>query len=200
MSDFFPWDDIYEGTVFPAGIFLMEIMALEDGYSNNDKRMPKGRFRCVEPVQLQGKTYFDQYPSGTDENPADFVAGSFGSQSLKAIFKAAQVPKGTSFEELMKNSVGNRLLIHLSPPFEDDYGLKNRVVAYYKVGEREVGLQEAKGGATVAPAKSSAKLPPPAKEAKAPEKKKKAATLPCGVCGKHIPRDEYATHVDACQG
>lgn len=204
MSDFFPWDDIYEGNVFPSGIFEFEIESLEDGYAGTGKRMPKGRFRCVSPDQLKGMAYFDNFVVGTEETPEDFVAGTFGAKALKAIFKAGQVPQATSFEELSKNAIGNRLLIHINKFInrtggEYDGREENNVVAYYKVGEREVGLTEDKGKAAAAPAKSSAKMPPVKGGAKAPTKKAKA-TLPCGVCGEQIPRDEYAKHVESCQG
>ena len=204
MGDFFPWDDIYEGNVFPSGIFEFEIEAIDDGYAGTGKRMPKGRFRCVNPDQLKGMAYFDNFVVGTEETPEDFVAGTFGAKALKAIFKAAQVPQATSFEELSKNSIGNRLLIHVNKFIQTkgEYAGReeNNVVSYYKIGEREVGLTEvAGGGAPAAPAKSSAKMPPVKKDAKAPTKKAKA-TLPCGVCGEQIPRDEYAKHVESCTG
>ncbi len=201
MSDFFPWQDIYEGNVFPSGIFEFEIEALEDGFAGTGKRMPKGRFRCLGPDQLKGMAYFENFVVGTEETPEDFVAGTFGAKALKAIFKAAQVPQATSFEELSKNSIGNRLLIHVNKFIQTkgEYAGReeNNVVAYYKVGEREVGLTESKGGASVTPGKSSAKMPTSASTV-TPTKKK--ATLPCAVCGKQIPKDGYAEHVENCKG
>ena len=114
MTDHFPWEDIYEGNVFPTGIYEFQVEVIEDGYSAGDKRMPKGRFRCTAPDQFKGMSYFENFVCGTDENLADIVPGTFGSKALKMIFKAAQVPKSTSFEELLKNAEGNTLLIHLN--------------------------------------------------------------------------------------
>lgn len=198
MSDYFPWQDIYEGNVFPSGIFEFEIESIEDGYSQGDKRMPKGRFRCLAPAQLKGMAYFDNFVCGTDENLEDIVPGTFGAKALKAVFKAAQVPQGTSFEELIANAKGSRLLIHVNKfiQMKGEYAGReeNNVVSYYKVGEREVGLTEDKGGGSTVAAKSSAKMPPAATGGV------KSVTLPCGHCGKQIPKDEYVEHSDNCKG
>ena len=201
MSDFFPWDDIYEGNVFPTGIFEFEIEAWEDAYAGTGKRMPKGRFRCQAPSNFKGMSYFDQYVVGTEENPTEFNAGTFGAKALKAIFKAAQVPKATSFEELMKNSVGNRLLIHLNKftQTKGDYAGRdeNNVVGYYKIGEREVGLMEDKKASGSTPTKSTAKLPDAPKPT---TEGSKDVMLPCSICGKQIPKKDYNDHVDNCNG
>ena len=199
-SDYFPWDDIYEGNVFPSGIFMFEIEEIiPDNESSTGKLMPKSRLRCVEPDALKGGTHFDQYVCGTDENPMEVNNGTFGAKALKAIFKAAQTPKGTSLEELAKNSVGNRLLIQFGEPTEDEWGLKSKVVTYHKVGEREVGMTKVKGGGAKVMAKSSAKLPPPT-TTKTGSAAKTPATLPCAACGKQIARKDYAAHVLECEG
>lgn len=202
MSDYFPWQDIYEGNVFPSGIFEFEIEEIADGYSSGDKRMPKGRFRCTAPDQLKGMAYFENFVCGTDENLGDIVPGTFGAKALKAIFKAAQVPKATSFEELIANSKGNKLLIHLNK-FEQKSGEyagreENNVVAFYKIGEREVGMTEdkKKGGGTVG--KSSATLPP--SPAPSGASSSASATMPCATCGEQVPKDQYREHVDNCEG
>ena len=200
MTDFFPWDSIFEGNVFPSGIFMFEIEEIiHDNYSSTGKLMPKSRFRCVEPDALKGGTLFDQYVVGTEENPDEVNNGSFGAKALKAIFVASQTPKGTSLIELSKNCIGNRLLIQFGEPTEDDYGLKSKVVTYHKVGEREVGMNKLSGiGGAKVMVKSSAKLPSSVPATGGA--KKKSATLPCAVCKKQIPREDYALHVDSCEG
>ena len=201
MSDLFPWEDIYEGNVFPTGIFEFEIEEIDTtNYSRNDKLMPKGRFRCKAPEQFKGMSYFDQYVVGTEENPTEVNAGTFGAKALKSIFKAAQVPKGSSLEELARASVGNSLLIQLNyyvePAGEWKGREQNNVVGYYKIGERETGAMKA-GGTASAVVKSAAKLP------SAPKKKKevkKASTIVCTVCEKAIPVAEYSAHIAECTG
>ena len=200
MSDYFPWDDIYEGNVFPSGIFMFEIEEIDvknmskGGDSGIPKLMPKSRFRCVEPAAVKGGTHFDQYVVGTDENPEEVNNGTFGAKALKAIFKAAQVPKGTSLAELALTAVGNRFLIQFGEPTEDDWGLKSKVITYHKVGEREVGMTKNKGGGFTSAAKSSAKMPP------APTGGSVSTTLPCGTCGEQIPKKDYVEHTDNCTG
>jgi len=191
-SDYFPWQDIYEGNVFPAGIFMFEIEEInvtnmsKGGDSGIPKLMPKSRFRCVEPDAVKGGTHFDQYVVGTDENPEEVNNGTFGAKALKAIFVASQTPKGTSLAELAMNAVGNRVLIQFGEPTEDDWGLKSKVITYHKVGDREVGMNKRGGpvGGGAAKAKSSGKEP----------------MLPCPHCGNLFPKSKYNEHVNECDG
>ena len=112
-EDFFPWEDITVGNIFESGIYLFEIAAFEDAESSTGKKMPKSRFKCMEPANFANMTYFDQYVVGTDEDPKAVVSGTMGARQMKEIFKAAQVPKSNSVSEAMNNSVGNQLLIQL---------------------------------------------------------------------------------------
>ena len=198
-TDHFPWTDIYEGNVFPSGTFEFEVESLEDGESQGGKRMPKARFRCTAPAELKGMSYFENYVCGTDEDLQNFVPGSFGTKALKGLFKAAQVPKGTSFEELMKNSEGNKLLIQVNEftQTKGDYAgrQENNIVAYYKIGEREVGLL---GGGKRTTTQAKVKMPSAPPKAEAPAKKPSMIT--CTVCSQEIPVKDFGEHVASCTG
>ena len=197
--DYFAWDEVFEGNVFPAGIFEFEIKVIEDGASKNGKRMPKGQFKCLAPAQLKGMVYFENFVCGTDEDLDGLVPGMFGTKALKRIFKAAQVPKGTSFESLLKNCEGQRLLIQLNNYIDTSEGYEGRetnsVVGYFKIGEREVGLQNA-GGSVGGGGTVKAAMPSVAVAKKA----SKSPTVFCGTCDKDIPAGEYAEHADNCEG
>ena len=197
-NDFFPWDDIAEGNVFESGIYLMEIAAFDDGHSSQGKRMPKARFKCLEPVNFANMTYFENYVVGTDEDPTAIVAGTMGARNMKQVFKAAQVPKGNSMSEIMAGSVGNQLVMQLNKyaELEGEYkGVeRNKVVGMYKVGERPIGLtadgKKKPGAGAGGPKPPGVGAPPVAP---------KVETLICTTCGKPIPKDEYSAHVESCQ-
>jgi len=200
MSDFFPWEDIHEGNVFPAGTFMFKIEEINhENYSNSGKLMPKARFTCVEPASFKGMAHFDQYVVGTDENPTEVNPGTMGARSLKSVFKCSQTPRSDKLPELCANAVGNSLLLQFGQPTEDDYGLKSKVVGYYKIGEREVGeLKTGKSATPATPAKSSAPMPttaPPQGTGAA-----KPATVMCTVCNKPQPVAEFSNHIENCKG
>jgi len=199
-NDYFPWDEVHEGNVFTAGTFMFKIEEINvDNYSNSGKLMPKSRFTCVEPASFQGRAHFDQYVVGTDENPTEVNPGTMGARNLKAVFKCSQTPRSDKLSELAANAAGNSLLIQFGQPVEDDYGLKSKVIGYFKIGEREVGELKSKGGSIAAtPAKSAAPLPSSAPPVAKPASK--PATVMCTVCNKPQPVSEYSTHIESCVG
>ncbi len=196
-EDFFPWDDIAEGNVFESGIYLFEIAAFDDGEASTGKRMPKARFKCLEPSNFANMTYFENYVVGTDEDPKNVVAGTMGARSMKQVFKAAQVPKGNNMAEIMAGSVGNQLLIQLNK-YEEQEGeykgtQRNRTIGAFKVGERAVGVAADTKASAGKPAGPSSAPPPPGKS-------DTVETLICATCGKPIPKAEYSAHVESCTG
>lgn len=200
-NDHFPWDDIAEGNVFENGIYLFEIASMEDGFATTGKRMPKARYKCIEPANFANMAFFDYYVVGTEEDATSIVAGSMGARSLKQVFKAAQVPKGNSLSTMMANSVGNMLLIQLnkytdtSPEYAGTE--KNKVVGCFKVGERQVGLMaDSKSGG----AGAGSGGPKPPTMSNAPGLAKTTATLICATCGKSVPKAQYSDHVENCTG
>ena len=198
-NDFFPWEDIAEGNVFESGIYLMEIAAFDDGYANSGKRMPKARFKCLEPANFANMTYFENYVVGTDEEPTAIVAGTMGARNMKQVFKSAQVPKGNSMAAIMASSVGNQLLMQLNKyaELEGEYkGVeRNKVVWMGKIGERAVGLTADAKGKKSAGTGGGPKPP----GVGAPPAAPKIETLICTTCGKPVPKDDYSAHVESCR-
>jgi len=201
-NDHFPWDDIAEGNVFENGIYLFEIASMEDGYASTGKRMPKARFKCIEPSNFANMTYFDQYVVGTEEDATSIVAGTMGARSMKQVFKAAQVPKGNSLSTMMANAAGNMLLIQLNKYTDTNPEYagteRNKVVGCFKVGERQVGLSSDGKPGTVGGGSGG---PKPPTMSNAPGLAAKAtATLICATCGKSVPKAQYSDHVENCTG
>lgn len=194
--DFFPWDSIPDSNVFPTGTFLFEIASIEDGESSTGKRMLKARFDCLEPVNMKGQAYFDQYVLGTDEEPQKVVPSAMGSQMFKKVLKGAQIPKSSSISNAIEQSLGNHVILKLLQYKDESPGpyrgtLKNKMQAAYKIGEAEIKI-EASGGGASAPGLSSSAPPvgrPP-----------KVTNLTCATCGKSIPKGEYSAHVENCMG
>ena len=144
-NNFFPWDDIQEDNVFPAGCFQFEIATLEDGYSQaSGNRMFKAQFNCKAPAEYAGMSHFENYVTGTEENPAGINAGTMGTRSLKKMLKAAQVPQGNDIEQLILSAKGAVLMISLNQYVEKDGPYagdkKNRVTGYDAVGTKEVKI------------------------------------------------------------
>lgn len=196
-NDFFPWDDIADGNVFESGIYLFEIAEFEDTFANSGKRMPKARFKCLEPANFKNMTYFENYVVGTEEDPTTIVPGTMGARSMKQVLNAAQVAKGNSVQELMANAKGNQVLLQLNKykevGGEYDGVEKNKVVGMYKIGERPVGLtaDAKKGAGSGGPKPLGSSAPPPMTG---------PSTLICTSCGEAVPKEDYSAHVESCQG
>ena len=79
-ANFFPWDEISEDNVFPTGIYRFSIDELEDGMSGTGKRMFRARLTCKEPAEQAGMSHFENYVTGTEENPGGINAGTMGSR------------------------------------------------------------------------------------------------------------------------
>ena len=201
-NNLFPWQMIPDSNVFDTGIYEFEVKECDHtNRTKEDKMMPKARFECVAPEKFKGLAYFENYVVGTDELPNEVVHSTMGARQLKQMFVAAQVPRSENLEELAVGSVGNRLLIHLNKYTEASGEYKgqerNRVIGYYKLGEREVGVtedkQKATGPKTPAPPTTGggapSTSPPPS-----------PATTKCTVCGKDIPREEFSSHIETCEG
>ena len=194
--DFFPWDEIPDSNVFPTGAFLFEIASIEDGVSSTGKRMLKARYDCLEPANMKGQAYFDQYVLGTDEEPNKVVPSSMGSQNFKKVLKGAQVPKDSQISNLIQNALNSHVILKLLQYKDESPGpyrgtLKNKMQSAHKVGEIEVKV-EGTGGGGPAPGLSSS-APPVGKPPK-------VTNLTCATCGKSIPKAEYSAHVENCMG
>ena len=193
-NDLFPWEDIAAGNIFESGVYLFEIAEFEDGHAASGKRMPKARFKCIEPANFANMAFFENYVVGTDEDPTAIVPGTMGARNMKAAFEAAQIPKGDSMSALMAASVGNQLILQLNKYSEVggeyDGVEKNKCVGMYKIGERKIGLvadKTKKKGAGGPKPLAGGPTAPPVLE-----------TLICTTCGKPVPKDEYSAHVESC--
>jgi hypothetical protein len=145
-NDFFPYDEVPDTNVFPGGTFEFEWSNLEDGYSqSSNKRMLKAQFTCVQPANLAGLSFWDNFVCGTDQNPA-------------------QVPANNSVAQICNliNQSKPHLMITLSLYTEKDGQFagepRNRAVSYDKLGSKMVQvLTPARGsGGSGAPVVSGA--------------------------------------------
>ena len=224
-SDLFPWDEIPDSNTFPTGTYQMEISDLEDGQSKSGKRMFKGKFSCVAPAEYQGMSHFEYFVTGSEEQPGNIVPGSMGSRALKQALAAAQVPKDANIAVVLQNAKSKQLLLVLNEYEEEggDYAgtKRNKIVGYYKIGDREVGVAPPVGGApgrvvasgpsvappaapaAPAPAAAAPAQPAPAPQptpAPAPEAPQEAPptggpTMFCSICESQVLVKDYGAHV-----
>ena len=153
MSQHFPWDEIPNSNVFPAGTFQFQYVKLEDGQAQSSgKRMFRAQFTCVAPAQLAGMSHFENFVTGNDENLGEIVPGSMGTRSLKQSLVGAQVPPQNDPGQICQlvNATAPQLMISLSKYTEKggeyDGQERNRVTGYYKIGEKDVQMAPEMGG------------------------------------------------------
>lgn len=142
--NFFPWNDIPEEDVLPTGCYRMVVEEMEDGESSSGKRMPRARFGVKAPAEYVGMSHFENYVVGTDENPKGINSGTFGARNLKKFLSKAQIPPSNDIAMLCHNAKGVELMISINCYTEKDGeyagSMRNRIVAYHRLGEREAAV------------------------------------------------------------
>lgn len=149
-NNFFPWEDVQEDNVFPTGCFHVVIEDMEDGTAaSSGKRMFRVRYGCKAPGEFVGMSHFENYVTGTEENPTGINAGTMGARGLKKMLKAAQVPPSNDIAALCLSAKGAELMLSLNHFVEKDGPYagtpRNRIADYHRLGEREAKV--ASGGA-----------------------------------------------------
>ena len=150
-NDYFPWEEIPDSNVFPTMTGLFEYTKLEDGKANNGKRMFRAQFTCVQPESFAGMAHFENFVTGTDENPEGILPATMGSRALKSSLNAAQIAPNPKVGEIcaLVCATKPKLMLSLSHSTEKSGEFagqeRNRVTAYHKVGERQVSIAPGMG-------------------------------------------------------
>lgn len=145
-SNFFPWDDISEENVFPTGVYHFSVDELEDGMSGTGKRMFRARFTCKAPAEQVGMSHFENYVTGTDENPTGINPGTMGARGLKKMLSKAQVPPSNDPVALCVSAKSAEVLMTMNYYVEKEGQYagtpRNRIADYHRLGERQVGVTQ----------------------------------------------------------
>ena len=148
-NNYFPWDEIPDMNVLPGGTLHFNLDELTDDVSSSGKRMFRARFSAIAPTECAGMAHFENYVTGSDEAPMAILPGSFGTRNFKAMMKAAQIPPNNDVGMLCANATNAQFLAKVSQieEKEGDYkgSLRNRINAYFRIGERQVELDKVKG-------------------------------------------------------
>lgn len=160
MTDnFFPWDEILDTDLFPAGHIQFQVDSLEDSESSGGKRMFRAQFTAVAPVEVANMRYFENYVTGTDEALTSIVPGSFGTKQLKAFLKNAQVPPSNDPAMLCAGATNTQFIGRMTVNKEGE----NQLRRYFRVGEKPPALDPVKpavGGAGAGPVAMPVVSPP----------------------------------------
>ncbi len=139
-ADFFPWNEQVAKDEWYAGIYRVRIVHAEDGNSQTSgKRMPRIGFQCIEPVEFNYLSHFENYVVGSDEAPGAIIEGTMGHRSLMKLLLAAQAPPANSLAGLLASLKGAELLIAMS--YKPTAEFVNNITAYFRLGERPVSVQ-----------------------------------------------------------
>ncbi len=156
QDNYFAWDEIPDMNVLPGGTLHFNVDELTDDESSSGKRMFRARFSVVLPVEFAGMVHFENYVTGSDEAPKALLPGSFGTRNMKAMMKAAQVPPNNDVALLCAGAANTQFLAKVSQveEKEGDYKgtLRNRINAYFRIGERQVEIDVVKGTGAAAAA------------------------------------------------
>lgn len=234
MGRLFPWAEIPDSNIVPDGVYQCQGVLLEETLSSGGKLMYKAQMTVQEPIDYKGITFFEYFVIGSD---GDLLAAdpntykmSIGARRMKSLFKAAQLPQVQDIDQIAASFGGSVFLSLVTMTIEKggDYAgtPRNRLNAFYKIGERAVGLQDkAKSPAAAAagavptapivptpptpaappiPAAPSVPVAPPAAPAPpappvaTPTTGVAGAMLKCTICNTDVPVAEFKAHVDEC--
>lgn len=172
MGRLFPWEEIPDSNIVPDGVYSCQGALLEETRSQAGKLMYKSQMTVQEPIDYKGITFFEYFVIGSDEDlealqPITWKT-SIGARRMKSLFKAAQLPQVQDIDQLVASFAGSIFLSLVTMQIEKEGDYKgtprNRLNAFYKVGERSVGLEQGSKG----PAAAAAGAVPAAPVAPAP--------------------------------
>jgi hypothetical protein len=216
------------GIQLPPGRFVFRIGALDDSQeTGTGKYQIKAPLRVEEPAAFAGCPHTENFVIGTTDDPqADTEAAwkSYAAGRYRKLLEKAGIELTgdvTQDNQAAEGQLVGGIMMHtIEPPLDklgqpNPYGGRTRVQIgdFFRVGDREPGLDPVPGAPTSAPTTPPPNRPtspprqtPPAQThqqpAAGPAKPKAQAnskqTLPCGICNQRVPRDEYPQHVEMC--
>ena len=153
---------------------------------------------------------------------------SMGSRFMRTMLDKAGVPLDGDMDAVSAEAAGRQFLAVIGQRETDRGTMVNQIRSYYALGEREVGVssgatpttrpgpkpapraapQAAAPRPAPRPAPKPAATPAPARAASAGARPAAAPAtrapavkmLTCTICKKPVPRDEFADHVETCEG
>lgn len=207
-ENYFPWEEIPDSNILPTGFYLINVEEVEDTESQNTgNRMFVGSFKVEEPEQFKGMfTKRDYYVVGTDEAQKSVVAGTMGARSFKKLLNGCQVPQSSDIEKLLHGLKGGKCVARIVQFTVDKGEYKgqedNKFTDFFKVGEREVGLdnegkaKSAKPVVVAAAPPQGASVPPKSTAPPVPGADSAGQTITCAICKVEVPVLEYAAHIE----
>ncbi len=173
-----PWDEIPDTNVVPGGLYPLLAVSLEEVRTKEaNKLMYKACVQIMDEPRVQdfsGMLIFEQFVIGSDADPEanelNTWKKSFGARLLKQMINASQIPERADMDKICANFKDHQFIGNVSYSLDQSEEYKgtprNRVTSYYKMGEREVGIDpksyaEYKGGGAAGVSAPTVAAPPP---------------------------------------
>ncbi len=174
-----PWDEIPDTNVVPGGLYPLKAVSLEEVRTRElNKLMYKVCVQIMDDPKVQdfsGMLIFEQFTIGNDTDPdaneLNTWKKSFGARLLKQMINASQIPERADMDKICANFADHQFIGNVSYSLDQSEEYKgtprNRMTSYYKVGEREVGIDpksyaEYKGGGVAGVVAPTVAAPPAA--------------------------------------
>ncbi len=175
-----PWDEIPDTNVVPGGLYPLVAVSMEEIYSKeHSKLMYKVCVQIMDDAGVQdfsGMLLWEQFTIGSEEDPnateLNTWKKSFGAKMLKQMIAASQIAERADMDKICLNFKDHQLIANISYSVDNDPESEyrgqpqNRMRGFYKMGEREVGIDpksyaEYKGGGAAGVSAPTVAAPPP---------------------------------------
>lgn len=179
MGRTIPHNEIPDSTIVPTGTYLVNIDSMESGVTRTppERLQYKEQLRVVEPTSHANLVLFDSQTIGTeDDRDAEYIETwqqSPGARRLKGLCAAAGVSEEDE-DRMIQAVEGQQVLVYVQEYTDDgSYDEKykgqprNRISRYYRVGDREPGIEGKGGPMQRTPARTNA-APRPGAQAQQP--------------------------------
>ncbi len=174
-----PWDEIPDTNVVPGGLYPLKAVSLEEVRTRElNKLMYKVCVQIMDDPRVadfSGMLIFEQFTIGSDTDPEanelNTWKKSFGARLMKQMINASQIPERADMDKICAGFADHQFIGNVSYSLDQSEEYKgtprNRMTSYYKMGEREVGIDpksfaEYKGGGAAGVSVPVAASPPPA--------------------------------------
>jgi hypothetical protein len=173
-----PWDEIPDTNVVPGGLYPLKGVSLEEVRTRElGKLMYKVCVQIMDDPRVQdfsGMLIFEQFTIGSDTDPDALELNtwkkSFGARLMKQMISASQIAERADMDKICANFKDHQFIGNVSYSLDTSEEYKgtprNRMTSYYKMGEREVGIDpksyaEYKGGSAAGVVAPNVMAPPP---------------------------------------
>lgn len=130
------WDSVADDDVLNKGLYQFRLAGWKEKETSTGKQMISFRWVVEAPEAFVNKSLFENFVTGSDDNPDTFDPTSYGGRELKKTGKAMHIQFDPDVETTLNRMLECSLILAVE---QETYQgrLQNKVTGRYALGDRE---------------------------------------------------------------